>query len=100
MKKILVYLSLLLLGSGLISGLAKNSTASEKEVDLFMTAWHQAAAVAAAKTYFDSLAPGAVFLGTDVRERWEKEAFQKWAAPYFQRPSAWVFSASRHQTHD
>jgi hypothetical protein len=99
MKKILANFCLLLLGTGLASGQTKNSSAAEKEVDLFLTAWHQAAAVADAKTYFDSLAPGAVFLGTDVRERWENEAFQKWAAPYFQRPSAWIFSASRRRVY-
>jgi hypothetical protein len=70
---------------------------TRQEIDRFMTAWHQAAAVADAKIYFDSLAPGAVFLGTDLRERWEKEAFQKWAAPYFKPPSAWIFSASRRR---
>ena len=97
MKKILVYLSLLLLAAGVASSPAQNSAETEKEIDLFMTAWHQAAAVADAKTYFDALAPGAVFLGTDLRERWEKEVFQKWAAPFFQRPSAWVFNASRRR---
>jgi hypothetical protein len=67
------------------------------EIDRFLSAWHRAAAVADAATYFGSLAPGAVFLGTDARERWTKEEFQKWAAPYFQRPSAWTFQASRRQ---
>ncbi len=99
MKKILTNFCLLLLGTGLAAGQANNSNAVEKEVDLFMTAWHRAAAVADAKTYFDSLAPRAIFLGTDVRERWEKEAFQEWAAPYFQRPSAWIFSASRRRVY-
>lgn len=70
---------------------------SRHEIDRFMTAWHLAAAQADAATYFDSLAAGAIFLGTDIRERWTKEEFQKWAAPYFQRPSAWTFRASRRQ---
>ena len=61
------------------------------EIDRFLTSWHQAAAVADAGTYFDSLAPGAIFLGTDIGERWTREDFQKWAMPYFQRSSAWVF---------
>ena len=70
---------------------------STREIDRFMTAWHLAAAQADATTYFDSMAPGAVFLGTDIRERWTKEEFQEWAAPYFQRPAAWTFRASRRQ---
>ncbi len=45
--------------------------------------------------YFDSLAPGTIFLGTDVSERWTKEEFEKYAAPYFKRPSAWVYQALR-----
>jgi ketosteroid isomerase-like protein len=67
------------------------------EIGLFLDAWHEAAARADAKTYFDSLAPGAVFLGTDIRERWTKEEFLRWAAPYFRRSSAWTFRASRRQ---
>jgi len=67
------------------------------EIDRLLTDWHRAAAVADAGTYFGALAPGAVFLGTDARERWTKEDFQKWAAPYFRRPSAWTFKASRRQ---
>ncbi len=75
-------------------GVAEKST---HDIDRFMSAWHLAAAQADAVTYFDSLAAGAIFLGTDIRERWTKEEFQKWAAPYFKRPSAWTFRASRRQ---
>ncbi len=77
---------------------ATRKTAAQ-EIDRFLNAWHKAAAVADAKTYFDSLAAGAIFLGTDARERWSKEEFQKWAAPYFSRQSAWTFSASRRQVY-
>ncbi len=69
------------------------------EIQRFMTAWHRAAAVADEAAYFDALAPGAIFLGTDTRERWTKEEFQEWAAPFFRRPSAWVFTASRRQVY-
>lgn len=69
------------------------------EIDRFLTAWHNAAAVADAAAYFGAMAEGAVFLGTDSRERWSKEEFQKWAAPYFRRKSAWTFSASRRQVY-
>jgi hypothetical protein len=87
-----VALAAMLAGAG---GAGAEKTTSE--IDRLMTAWHRAAAVADAGTYFGSLAPGAVFLGTDARERWTKEDFQKWAAPYFRRPSAWTFHASRRQ---
>ena len=85
-----------------LAALAVGSDPDEKTVcaiDRFLTAWHHAAAVADAEIYFGSLAPGAVFLGTDARERWTKEEFQAWSAPYFKRPSAWTFTASRRQVY-
>jgi ketosteroid isomerase-like protein len=97
MKKNITALLALGMTSMLIVGGEAPSASAVQEIDRFLTAWHKAAAVADAATYFDSLAPGAVFLGTDIRERWAKEEFQKWAAPYFQRPSAWTFLASRRQ---
>jgi ketosteroid isomerase-like protein len=69
------------------------------EIDRFLTAWHKAAEIADADAYFGAMAAGAVFLGTDARERWTKEAFREWAAPYFKRASAWTFSASRRQVY-
>lgn len=69
------------------------------EIQRFMTAWHRAAAVADEAAYFAALAPGAIFLGTDVRERWTREELREWAAPFFRRPSAWVFTASRRQVY-
>ena len=65
------------------------------EIDRLLTAWHHAAAVADAKTYFGMLAPDAVFLGTDPGERWTKPEFVAMASPYFKRPSAWVYVATR-----
>jgi hypothetical protein len=98
MKKLFAAICLALLAAQ--AALPAGADPDEKivhEIDLFLTAWHHAAAVADAKTYFGSLAPGAIFLGTDMRERWTREALQEWAAPYFRRPAAWVFSASRRQ---
>jgi ketosteroid isomerase-like protein len=69
------------------------------DIERLLNAWHHAAAVADEAAYFNALAPGAVFLGTDARERWTKEEFQEWAAPFFQRPSAWVFTASRRRVY-
>jgi hypothetical protein len=63
------------------------------DIDTLMTAWHKAAAVSDAKTYFGLMAPGAVFLGTDATERWTKDAFEKYAASAFKRPSAWNYWA-------
>ena len=69
------------------------------EVDRVMTAWHHAAAVADGATYFGTLAPGAIFIGTDAKERWTKEELETWAAPYFKRDSAWVFRATQRDVY-
>ena len=94
MKKIILMVLFALLA--VIVALAQTPDASAKaEIDALLTAWHQAAATADAKAYFGSMAPGAVFLGTDVTERWTKEEFEAWAAPAFRKASAWVFRAVR-----
>ena len=59
--------------------------------------WHLAAARADAESYFNLMAPEAVFLGTDATERWTKDEFRKWAGPYFTKGKAWTFKAvKRH----
>ena len=94
MRKTILALSMLSILAAFV--VAQERDASAKiEIDAILTAWHEAAAKADAGTYFGSMAPGAVFLGTDVTERWTKEEFEAWAAPHFQGTSAWVFSATR-----
>ncbi|MCU0237144.1 MAG: nuclear transport factor 2 family protein [Acidobacteria bacterium] len=90
----LATLATLLAGAGTDAGAAARS-----EIERFLSAWHHAAAVADAEAYFGALAPGAIFLGTDIRERWTREELQEWAAPYFRRASAWVFTASRRRVY-
>lgn len=57
--------------------------------------WHAAAAAADEARYFSHFAPGAVFLGTDATERWDVEAFRRYAHPHFERGKAWRFRATR-----
>jgi hypothetical protein len=97
MKKIFATLYLAMFAACLAGADAKPVETIIGELDHFLAAWHKAAEVADEATYFGSLASGAIFLGTDARERWSKERFQEWAAPYFKRPSAWTFTASRRQ---
>ena len=66
-----------------------------KEIDTLLTKWHHAAAVADAKTYFGYLDDDAIYMGTDAKEYWTKEEFQKWAEPYFKRKSAWNIYATK-----
>ncbi len=87
----------LFLWSAFVMAAESSQESVRKEIDSFMTAWHQAAAVSNPAVYFGSMATDFVFLGTDAGERWTKDEFQKFAEPFFKRPSAWVFSAiSRH----
>ena len=98
----LVYLSLLRWRKKGVQAVAPGAPVAaeqQQDVDLFRPPGTRLPPWPTQSTDFDSSAPGAVFLGTDVRERWEKDAFQKWAAPYFQRPSAWIFSASRRRVY-
>ena len=68
-----------------------------KEIDTLLTKWHHAAAVADAKTYFGYLDDDAIYMGTDAKEYWTKEEFQKWAEPYFKRKSAWnIYATDRN----
>ena len=94
MKKTLIVLGVLAIAAAFAAAQEMNASA-KAEIDALLTAWHQAAAIADAKTYFGSMAPGAVFLGTDVTERWTKEEFEAWAAPLFRGTSAWIYSAVR-----
>ena len=64
-----------------------------KEIDGYLSAWHRAAAVADEKAYFGAMTEDFVFLGTDASERWNKKDFEAWSSQYFQRDSAWVFTA-------
>ncbi len=57
--------------------------------------WHLAAAKADEETYFKHLSADAIYLGTDATERWNKEAFRKFAHPYFAKGKAWTFAATR-----
>jgi ketosteroid isomerase-like protein len=68
---------------------------AEKAITAVLDDWHLAAAQADEIRYFNHLAEGAVFLGTDGTERWTKAAFQTWAHPHFQRGKAWSFKATR-----
>jgi len=68
-----------------------SSTDPRVAVAAVLDAFHNAAARADEKAYFDLLAPEAVFLGTDATERWDRAAFQAFAHPYFAKGQGWTF---------
>lgn len=76
-----------------LAALALQGQQAEKEkIDQVLDAWHQAAAEARFQDYFEKMADGAVFVGTDAAEHWDKDAFMSFSKPYFDRGSAWAFT--------
>ncbi|MGL2965237.1 nuclear transport factor 2 family protein [Flavobacterium sp. XGLA_31] len=70
---------------------------AKAQINTTLDAWHQAAAEANFKNYFDALTDDAVFIGTDATEHWDKKAFEVFAKPYFDKGKAWSFTAlERH----
>lgn len=69
--------------------------AKQKAVNAVLDDWHKAAAAANEARYFGHLTDDAVFFGTDATERWSKEAFRKYAKPFFDKGKAWSFKATR-----
>ena len=63
-------------------------------VNKVMDGWHAAAAKADAQTYFNLIGKQGFYLGTDPSENWSKDAFMKFAKPYFDKGRAWDFKPS------
>ena len=67
------------------------SAKAQKTPDAILNQWHQAAAEADVKNYFDLMSKDAVYLGTDAKERWTKKEFKAFAKPYFDAGRGWRF---------
>ena len=84
----------LALVSGHAAAADASAAASAKEtqqVNAFIDEWHDDAAHARSR-FFDKMAPGAVYIGTDKTERWTRDELKAWSKKYFERPSAWAFT--------
>lgn len=66
----------------------------ETPLNTFMDAWHKAAAEADEDTFFGSMTEDAIYLGTDPSERWLRDELKEWSKDYFERESAWSFTAT------
>ncbi|PHS27359.1 MAG: protein with SnoaL 3 domain, NTF 2 superfamily [Robiginitomaculum sp.] len=62
------------------------------KINAVLDSLHKYAAKADGKAYFNLYADDAVFLGTDVTERWTKAEFQAYAMPTFSRGSGWRYT--------
>lgn len=69
----------------------------KEKVNAMLDAWHKAAAEAKSDVYFNFMTEDAIFIGTDATENWNKDEFQSFAKPYFDKGKAWNFTAlERH----
>ena len=57
-----------------------------------LDALHAAAARADGEAYFALYTPDAVFIGTDVTERWSLPAFRAYAQPIFSQGRGWTYT--------
>jgi ketosteroid isomerase-like protein len=65
---------------------------TEKQAVAFvLDQFHQAASNANADEYLNLLDDQAIFLGTDVTERWTKKQFTQFVQPYFDEGKGWSY---------
>ena len=67
-----------------------NTEAVKLSANKFLDQWHRDAANADT-VYFDKMARGGTYLGTDPTENWSTEEFREWARKYFEAGEAWDF---------
>ena len=89
--------SFILLAITLMSCSATKNNLATKEQDeakisTILNAWHKAAAEANFETYFSHFTSDAIFIGTDASEIWNKQEFETYAKPYFDKGKAWSFT--------
>jgi SnoaL-like domain len=65
----------------------------ENELKMLIDRWHKAASEAKFDDYFNFMADDFYYLGTDPGERWTKEQFANFCKPYFDKGTAWDFTA-------
>lgn len=61
-------------------------------LDSLISRWHEAAATADEEVFFGSMLNEGIYIGTDASELWTAGEMAEWAAPYFERDTAWAFT--------
>jgi hypothetical protein len=69
----------------------------EEDIAVVLDQLHLAASKADGPAYFALYTPDAVFIGTDVTERWTIPAFRAYAQPYFDKGQGWTYAARERQ---
>lgn len=65
----------------------------EQTIHTIMDNWHKAAAEADEEVFFGTMSADGIYLGTDASERWLRDDMMEWSKEYFDRESAWAFTA-------
>ena len=63
----------------------------DSELDDVLDSFHQAASEANFEKYMRILAKDVIYLGTDSRERWNKNQFSAFVKPYFSQGKGWLY---------
>lgn len=71
---------------------AEAQASGQAVVSRVLDALHASAAKASAEDYFELFTPEAVFIGTDVSERWTLAQFRAYAEPIFSRGRGWTYT--------
>jgi hypothetical protein len=88
MRAIALALTLLLTAT---AARAADTDSPEIQIATVLDRLHTAAAMADGPAYFAFYTPDAVFIGTDVAERWTLPAFKAFAEPYFSKGQGWTY---------
>ena len=78
----------------LFAGLAPAAIAQPDAASV-LDDFHQAASVADGDRYFGHFAENAIFMGTDISERWTLDEFKAYAEPHFGEGKGWTYLPRR-----
>ena len=84
--------SLIILGV-MLCPLSQSAASNEAEaaIDTVLDTFHRAASEADGELYFSLFSDNAVFIGTDITERWSIDQFKAFAEPYFSKGQGWTY---------
>ncbi len=69
----------------------KRMVNKEKEINQLLNQWHKDVAQFDYKAYFNKMTDEAIFVGTDASEVWNKQEFQDFSKPFFDKKQTWDF---------
>lgn len=89
-----ILMVMLLGGFVFFQGMVAEAEDPETSIGDVLDRFHRAAAEADGAVYFSLLTDDAVFLGTDITERWSVDQLKVFAGPYFSKGQGWTYVPS------